>query len=354
MIYNNKFFKYATGALLMLTIIFLLGKIDFILIPLRRILGIIFLPFLIGGLFYYILRPLVRLLEKGKVKRTGAILLVFLAVILLLTAISMYGGAFIKKEFMNFYRTFTRQLEVAQRSTSGIFEKGTWSIFTISDVQQRITSFLEYALRNIGENIVKVLSTAANIGALILLVPFVVFYLLKDGELFIEQLMKIIPSQYHTETKKLLGSIDKTLSTYITGQLMVALVIGVLMYIGYLLIGLPNALVLAFFAMITAIIPFVGPFIGVAPAIFIGLTTNFMMVVKVLVVMTVVQQLEGNFVSPNVIGNRLDIHPLTVIFLIMIAISLFGVIGAFVVIPLYAIVKVILHHRFKFGGCHNE
>jgi predicted PurR-regulated permease PerM len=139
----------------------------------------------------------------------------------------------------------------------------------------------------------------------------------------------------------MLDDVDKTLSAYIIGQAIIALTIGILMYIGYLILGLNYALILAVFAMVTAFIPILGAFIGVIPAVLVGLTVNPLMALKVLILMIIVQQLEGNLISPQIIGKRLNIHPLTFIIILLAAASLFGFIGMLIAVPVYAVCKII-------------
>ena len=142
--------------------------------------------------------------------------------------------------------------------------------------------------------------------------------------------------------RKLLLDIDENLQVYIGGRLLVVLVLGLLTFTGYLIVGLPNALILAIIAAITSIIPIIGPIIGILPAIFIALTVNLILTLKVLIVMIIVQQLEGNVIQPNIQGGRLNIHPLVVIFLVIIYILLFGFLGALFAVPSYVVFRVVI------------
>ncbi len=344
--YNNRFFKYSVAIILVLLILFLLTQISYILVPLKKISMIFILPVIGAGVFYYLLRPLVRYLAKKGVNKTISVAIVFLGVIATFTVFIAFGGAAFRNEFWKFYNDFSKQLQIAQESTQNILDQGKWWIFSMSDLREKAIAGLEFTFSKLGQNITGVLSTIANVGTIIVLIPFVSFFLLKDENFFYNNFIKIVPKRHKEGIVKILRDIDKTLSIYITGQLIVALVLGILTYIGYLIIGLPNALILALFSMITSVIPFLGPFLGVLPAVFIGLTIDFSMILKILLVLLIVQQLEGNVIRPNVMGQRLQIHPLTVIFLVIMAISLYGVIGAFVAIPTYAVIRVIVKHYF--------
>ncbi len=117
--------------------------------------------------------------------------------------------------------------------------------------------------------------------------------------------------------------------------------------LGSVIIGLNYALVLSLFALIFMTIPFLGPFLSILPALFVGLSDSPFMVVKVFIVFAVVQQIESNVISPLVIGQRLNIHPLTIILLLLAAGSLYGLIGLLLATPLYALVKVLIESLYK-------
>ena len=118
------------------------------------------------------------------------------------------------------------------------------------------------------------------------------FYFLKDGHKLRPFLLKHIPANVEDEGNRILRDVDKTLSTYIVGQFTVAIVDGILMYIGYLIIGLENALILAIFATFTDCCTFGWPFLGTIPAIISGLLISPFTAFKVLILLVIVQQLE--------------------------------------------------------------
>lgn len=352
MITNNRYFKYSVYVLITLSILILLGQLDYILSPLRRLLMILTFPFIGAAFFYYLLRPLVNYLEKKNIPRTLSVVVIYLALGGVLTLTVIFGGGFINEEFSNFYTTFSAQFEAVQSWAEEVIDEGSLWIFSIEDIQAQASSAIELAFGALGENITNWISTIANVSTIIILIPIVGFFLLKDEKLFYQNIVHFIPKRHEKNATELLQKIDRTLSIYITGQIIVAIFLGIITYIGYLIIGLPSALILAVFSLVTSIIPFVGPFVGVLPALFIGLTVDFFMIVKVLIVLTIAQQLEGNFIRPNVMGTRLKIHPLTVIFLIILSIALYGFIGAFLAIPIYAVLRVIAKHFYpeRFGG----
>src|SRR5699024_12118745 len=123
--------------------------------------------------------------------------------------------------------------------------------------------------------------------------------------------------------------------------------VGILLFIGYLIIGLKYSLTLALFAMLMNVIPFLGPFIAVIPALIVGLFQSPIMVVWVAIVTLIAQQIESNLISPNVMGRVLNLHPLTVITVILAAGSIAGFIGILFAVPFYTIIKTVVVHFYN-------
>src|SRR5699024_7972312 len=143
--------------------------------------------------------------------------------------------------------------------------------------------------------------------------------------------------------------------SYIQGQIIVASCIGILLYIGYLIIGLDYAIILALTAAITSVVPYLGPTIAISPAIIIAIVHSPFMLLKLAIVWVAVQFLEGNFISPNIMGKTMKIHPLTIIIVLLVAGNLFGIIGVILGIPGYAIVKVLVQYIYdKFKIRYNR
>jgi predicted PurR-regulated permease PerM len=199
------------------------------------------------------------------------------------------------------------------------------------------------------------ISTAANITTVLLIVPFILFYLLKDDKLFSRQLLSIVPEKHKDQSMEILSDVDKSLSAYIIGQTLIAITSGTLMYIGYIIFGLNYSLILALFVMLTSFIPIIGAFIGIVPAILVGLTSNDpYIIIKLVILMFVVQQLEGNLISPQIIGKRMNIHPLTFIILLIAAASLYGFVGMLIAVPTYAVAKVLIKNIYELYKLRKE
>lgn len=343
--FKVKLFRYGIYLLLTLLIIFMFGKIDFFISPFQSFIYSIIFPLLFGGLIYYILRPLVRILEKGKIPNIWAIVLAFVIVLSALILLSSYTGTIIKGQFNEFIKNLPGLYEKAENTVNNLLQSNLLSYFNIQDLQTpnitgKISEYLQSLATSLGKGTISFIGTITNIGSIIIIIPVVLFYFLKDDKKFSPSVVRFAPPAQKSNLRKILSDIDNVLSSYIAGQLTVAFFIGLLMYIGYLIIGLKYSLLLAIFAMITCIIPFFGPWIGIVPAILLSLADNPFMAVKIFIVMIIVQQIDNNFISPQVMKKSMDIHPLTVILLLMGIVPILGFIGLIIVIPLYSAIKI--------------
>ncbi|MFD1864798.1 AI-2E family transporter [Planococcus chinensis] len=342
---HKPFFEYATGALLVVIILFFLGKIDYAIWPFQVVITTIFAPILIAGLLYYLIRPFLHLLTRAIPKIAG-IVVVFSVFAITIALVVYFFGPTIKAQMATLGELAPETVEEMTEESESVISGFEFAGISGAKVQQSILGYVEGLSNNLMENVMDILGVLMNVAVVLIVVPFILFFLLKDDDKLIPHLMKYLSEEHKPEGRKVLKDVDETLSNYIVGQAIVAGVIGVLMFIGYLIIGLENALLLAFFAMSLTIVPFLGPLLGIIPALFVALVGDdpLIMAVKVILVLLVVQQIEGNLITPNIMGSRLDIHPLTIILLLLIAAALYGFIGILIAIPVYAVLKTLIHN----------
>ncbi|MGE6379460.1 AI-2E family transporter [Peribacillus muralis] len=344
---NKPFFKYACAIILIILIIFLLGKIEYVLQPLQNIIAAMFFPIILAGLLYYVLRPVVNLLTEF-IPRTISIFTVFLIILGLIGSVSYFGSPIVVDQFQKLSEDLPNKVKEISKESEDMIQENDFGIVNTEAIKENAGKHLKEFSEKLLVNVTTVFTTITSVLTVLIITPFILFYFLKDGDKLRPFLLKYIPSEVEAEGNTILKDVDKTLSTYIIGQFIVSLVIGTLMYIGYLIIDLDYALVLALLAMIFTVVPFLGPLISILPALFIALQQDVGMAVKVLIVLTIVQQVEGHLVTPNIMGKRLNIHPLTIILLLLAAGSIYGFIGILIAIPTYSVVKTILGNFRKF------
>ncbi|PRR90890.1 MULTISPECIES: AI-2E family transporter [unclassified Bacillus (in: firmicutes)] len=349
---DNKFVLFLLVLLLIGLNILVFMKTSFIFTPLIVLVKTIALPIILTGVVYYLLNPVVNLLERFKVKRIYSILLLYLVIIGVITVTIVSIIPFLQAQTMSLFHNLPKYVDTVEdqiRQLTGsnfINQVQNTMNFNVSELvskaSSQATSLLESTFTGVGT----FLGALTEIIISIVTVPFILFYLLKDGKKLPDYFLKFIPNNLREHTHIVLHEMNHRLSSYILGQIIVSFCIGILLLIGYMIIGLDYALLLALIASCTSVVPYLGPTIAITPAIVIALVTSPIMLLKLIIVWTVVQLIEGKFISPQVMGKNLHIHPVTIIFVLLTAGKLFSVIGIIVAIPTYAVLKVITTHLF--------
>jgi predicted PurR-regulated permease PerM len=297
----------------------------------------ILVPLFIASLFFYIIRPLNNIFLKKGMGSGKASLLTLIIFSFILSGLIYY---FSKYAYVQF-KELRSQLIITIHENKNI--EGI-----INYVNQVISNNQVYALavemakgyiQKIGHNFMIMLGYFMNTFSMVFLVIVIVFYMLKDGPKFKDRALYFVPDKYKGTADKLLVESDVILSHYVTGQAKVALSLSIMIFAGYKIIGMPNAMLLSTLTFILAFIPFVGFFISMIIPVVIALGMGVIMFGKLVVVFIIVQTLKGRVVVPAIMAKSMKIHPLTDIFLVIGAIAVGGPFAAFAVVPLYAIGK---------------
>jgi predicted PurR-regulated permease PerM len=329
-------------------------KISFLFQPIGIFFTTIFFPILITGFLFFLLNPVVNFLQRQKVPRILAIIIIYVAFsgVLVLSIGNLVPA--ITKQFtalaqalpmyadktMNFFEEFSQSSEFRwmMSEENDFMETG----------KQKLIEFANTLPDTITGSITNILGVVTNIAIILVTVPFLLFYMFKDGHKFPEAISKFLPSAYRQEGLSILKETGETLSAYIQGQVTVALAVGTLAFIGYLIIDLPFALVMALIVAFTNIIPYIGPILGGAPAVIVAFFDSPTKALLVVVVILIAQQIEGNILSPLILGKSLDTHPATIIIILLAAGNLAGVLGMVLAVPFYAVIKTIVLNLVKF------
>ncbi|MFB1100678.1 AI-2E family transporter [Terribacillus sp. JSM ZJ617] len=349
---NNKF-------VIAMLILFIIGlnilvysSVSFIFTPIVVIVKTIILPIILTGVVYYLTVPIVNYLEKKRVKRVYSIIVLYLVIIGILTILISLVIPVLKEQTLSLIENstdyFEQGIDVVQSITGSnvvnqIQASGNFDFNQIlNELQTRGTTMLN----NLFSNLTSFVGAVTEVIIAIVTVPFILFYLLKDGKKLPVYILKLLPVRFRSQTYEVMSEMNHQISSYIRGQIIVSFVIGVLLYIGYLIIGLEYAPVLAVIAAFTSVVPYLGPAIAITPAIIIAIVTSPFMLLKLIIVWTIVQLVEGKLITPQIMGRNIRVHPITIIFVILTAGNLFGVVGVILAVPGYAILKVIVTHTF--------
>ncbi len=310
------------------------------------------LPFIFAFLVAYILKPLVDVMENQKIPRIIAVLLIY----------AVIGGAVV---FIG-TRAFTALIleiqnliymapELAQDIENLIEELEVWfedlnlPITVTETIRENIIE-IERDITNYLDQIVdfeSIFAIAMEIfGHILSLIafPIILFYFLKDTDYLKAQLTKAIPSQYRCKVTSLAQDVNKVIGAYIRSQLIICGFIGVLTYLGLLILGVDFALLLGVFAGITNIIPYFGPWIGAIPSILVAFLQEPILAIQVIILITIIQQIESQVVAPQIYGRNLAIHPLAVIAVLIFGGRFFGILGMILAVPVLAVVRAIIQN----------
>jgi len=341
--------------------VYVFNKVSFIFHPLLIVLTTIGPPVILAFIAYYLLNPIVNLLERFRIKRIWGIIILVLGIVGILTWLLFVTVPAIQSQLIELADNFPAYVE----KMSGGFKSWIdgsflgsyyddaydWVMKKLSNLPSDISHYLGGA----AEGLVTFASTITHIIVVLITFPFVLFFLLKDSGKFKHYFLKLLPPKFRADADHILHRMDTQVGSYIQGQIIVATCIGILLYIGYLIIGLDYAITLAIIAAITSVVPYLGPMIAVTPAIIIALVTSPIMLLKMAIVWAAVQFLEGHFISPNVMGKTMQIHPITIMFVLLVAGNLFGIFGVILAIPGYAILKVLVTYMYsKFKDRYNR
>lgn len=320
--------------------------ITFIAFALIYTLGSVILPFFIAALLAYLSNPLVKRLMRYKFSRLFATIIVFFCMffsivlfILLLIPLFHKQASALSEQLPNMI------VWLQQKSLPYVNKYLTFGKFDINDIKNMIAKKL---MDNAGSGAWLLHSGKALVHTILsfILIPVVTFYLLRDWEIILMNIKYSIPTQMRPSLVKLAQECDFVLSGFFRGQLLVMLFLALYYAITLSLIGLQLGVVIGLIVGITSIVPYLGLLIGIVIAILAALVQygSLSSVIWVVAVFCVGHSIENFYLTPKLIGDRIGLHPVIVIFAILAGGSLFGFFGVLLALPIAAIVMVLLRH----------
>lgn len=347
---HSKLVFWTLELLALALLIFILTKISFIFIPLATLTSTLFFPIIVAGFLFFLLSPFVKLLERIMIPKTLGILIIYVVltglIVLLVVNVGPPLGNQVRAlfsqlpDYIGSWRKSFEQLA----STRGFQWLINQNYYSIDKIQQGLLNMANHFTNQASSGLSLFFGVIANVALTVVTVPFILFYMLKDGNKLPEAVSRFFPQPYHHEVHRILNDLSTTLSTYIRGLIIVASFVGINSSIGFALIGLPYSLLLGLIVGVTNIIPYLGPILGATPAIAVALMDSPTKALFVLIVIIIVQQLDGHLISPLIMGRRLNTHPLTIIVLLLVSGKWIGPIGMILAVPTYAMAKTCILH----------
>ena len=320
-------------------LIILLSNVVIIKKFISTIFAVVIIPIIFGVFLFYILKPLNNLFIKKNMNRGMAASLTIFIFFFIAAGIIKYFGDYFIDQFISIKSIFLQIIE-ARSDTENIGNIVKKSVLNINYYDKFLGDIQNYIMILV-TNIRRLFNKGIQLFSNMLLVILIAFYLLKDEENIKESLIKLFPRKYKDKVKSIVAEGDEVLSTYIIGQAKVALSLATMIFIGYKIIGMRNPLLLASVTFVLAFIPFIGFFISLILPYIIAIALGWNMILKLSILVVIAQILKGRIIVPLIMGKTMKIHPITDIFLVVGAASIIGPIGAFVVVPIYSLIKVI-------------
>ncbi len=313
-------------------------------------LGDVILPFVLGGAIAYVLDPIADRLERAGLSRVASVAVITLVTILTFIVMFLLVIPTLVQQTAQLIETAPDLFDRLQTALTNRFPD---LMNESSTIRQQLLAVGETIQSKGGEVINGVLSSALgliNVIVLLVVVPVVAFYLLLDWDNMTAKIDEMLPRD-HTDTVRMLAArIDNTLASFIRGQGTVCFILGTYYAIALMLAGLNFGLVVGFIAGMISFIPYIGALIGGALAIGLALFQfwgDWLSVGIIAGIFAIGQFLEGNILTPKLVGNSVGLHPVWLLFALSVFGSLFGFVGMLVAVPVAAIIGVLARYGIE-------
>lgn len=310
--------------------------------------GVIITPLLLAVVVAYLLSPIVDYLEKQKLSRSAGIAIIYLffaALVLLLCLNGIPSLLGELQELVSVLPEYTEKFMAIATRIEGYFQRfhlpeGIRE--TLNENIEQLQSALTINLEKLSQCLMAIFRQAFAL----LLVPIFAFYLLRDNALLKRRFLQAVPQSSRARAADTINEIEQTLGAYLRGIFIISLSVGVMMYLGLLLIGMEFAIFFGVIFALTDFIPYFGPLIGAVPLLLAALLHSPGQFWETLILIVVVQQIENHLITPQVLSRSLHFHPLTVIIALLLGGIYFGFFGLVIVIPLAAVLRIIFRHFY--------
>lgn len=318
------------------------------------VLRSVLMPFVAGIVLGYLFDPLASRFEKWGMSRMWATLLVFAVVILIaVPAIILLFGMLNEQLTVfveaapNYISAFVKRTEPMLVSLQEQFPS-----LEIANIKAMIKDNMTTGLQFGGKLLKGLVSNGfalINLISLLLITPVVAFYMLRDWDTFVKKVDNLLPRKSKNVIREQFRQIDRALSGFIRGQLSVCLILGTYYSLGLKFVGLDLGILVGFLAGLISFIPYVGSISGFVISIILALAqfNDYTKVLEVIAVFAVGQFVEGNFLTPKLVGDNVGLHPVWVMFALLAGGVLLGFLGLMIAVPVAAIIGVLMRYTIN-------
>ena len=310
-------------------------------------------PFLVAIVLAYMFDPVVDRLERAGLSRTWGVVAVFTLFTIILMTLLLVLVPLLAKQLLKLYQLAPQVLDWLQHTAMPWVQAKLGlsdSFWKFDKIKAAITEHMGQATDIVGVVLSQATaSSLALIGLLanLVLIPVVAFYLLRDWNIMMARIRGLLPRARADQIVSLAKECHDVLGAFVRGQLLVMLALGVIYSAGLMLVGLELGLLIGLMAGLAAIVPYMGFIIGIGAALVAGLFQfggDLYPVIGIVAVFMVGQALEGMVLTPLLVGDRIGLHPVAVIFAILAGGELFGFTGVLLALPVAAVIMVLVRH----------
>jgi predicted PurR-regulated permease PerM len=335
---------------LVLAFILFIGWLIYLLAP-------ILMPFAFAAILAYLGDPLADRLEVIKIKqfqlgRTGAVVVVFTLMLLIISIVLTILIPKIEFQISQFLSQLPSYAKWLNQTVIPWVE--LQSGIEISHIEgNKITALVKGHWQKAGQSAMTLMGSVSRSSMVVaevimnlVLIPVITFYLLRDWDYLVEKIHGLLPRRVAPTAKKLANETDSVLGAFLRGQFYVMLGLGIIYSLGLWLIGLNLAITIGMMAGLVSFVPYLGSIVGIAAACIAALLQfqDVMYLIPVAIVFIVGQSIESMLLTPWLVGNRIGLHPVAVIFAVLAGGKLFGFLGILLALPVASVVMVLLRH----------
>lgn len=334
-----------------------------VFVGLVYVLNSVLMPFIASMVLAYLADPLSNYFQRLGMRRTLAVCLVFLILLIVLTA-----------SLLILIPLIVQQIKQLGDAVPGIFswvenvlapQVQEWTGYDLRGELTNVREVLVENWRDAGGYLAQALGHIGRSGmafmtwiTYIALIPVVTFYLLLDWNRMLSNIASLVPRQWASDTFRLARRCDEVLSSFLRGQLLVMLCLGVIYATGLTLMGLNFGLLIGFVAGLVSFVPFLGFIVGIAVALIVALFQygTWWAILGVIMVFSIGQAAESVILQPKLLGDKIGLHPVAVIFAVLAGGNLFGFTGVLLALPVAAVFMVLLRElndRYKHSSLYT-
>lgn len=321
------------------------GALAWLLYAVREVL----LPFGAALFLVYVTEPLISLMERRQVPRLVAILVVYSVLLGLAWVGVVYLWPMAVAEVERAVATIPGRLAEARQLSAKLLamSRNRRLPALAAAALNALAEEAQEAVTQFGRRAVELTLSFFSRVALLLVAPVISFYLSRDLPALKRWLLTLFPPSERWEARQLFSEVNAVLGGYVRGQLVISSAVGILVWLGLSFLEIPYALLIGLLAAVTDIIPYFGPVIGAVPAVALALGRSAWTAGYVVALFFAVHQIEGMILVPRVMGGRVGLHPVVVIFVLLAGGHLFGVAGMLVGVPVAAVARVVFQFALR-------